>query len=108
MGDVGWPGEGRIMIIKVSVVTIDSVRWEQNVGTLVSLGGNVLGYPLGIRFCDGRGAGGGGLGQMLCSCRSFSTICQWSRTDLENCLPSNEYGVTTGRTDLELDAFGVL
>ena len=60
MGDVGWPGEGRIMIIKVSVVTIDSVRWEQNVGTLVSLGGNVLGYPLGIRFCDGRGAGGGG------------------------------------------------
>ena len=62
LGDVGWPGEGRIMIIKVSVVTIDSVRWEQNVGTSVSLGGNVLGYPLGIRFCDGRGAGGGGIG----------------------------------------------
>ena len=30
------------------------------------------------------------------------------RTDLENCLPSDEYGVKTGRTDLELDAFGVL
>ena len=35
-------------------------------------------------------------------------MCQWSRTDLENCLPSEEYGVTTGMTDLELDAFGVL
>ena len=50
----------------------------------------------------------GGLGQMLCSCESFSMICQWSCTDLENCLPSDEYGVTTGRTDLELDAFGFL
>ena len=49
-----------------------------------------------------------GLGQILCSCGSFSMICQWSRTDLENCLPSDECGVTTGRTDLELDAFGVL
>ena len=38
------------MIIKVSVVTIDSVRWEQNVGMLLWLGGNVLGYPLGIQF----------------------------------------------------------
>ena len=93
------------MIIKVSIVTIDSVRWEQNVGMLLWLGGNVLGYPLGIQFCDGEGEG---LGQMLCSCRSFSTICQWSRTDLENCLPSNEYGVMTGGTDLELYAFGVL
>ena len=46
----------------------------------------------------------GGLGQMLCSCGSFSMIYQWSRTDLENCLPSDEYGFTTGRTDLELDA----
>ena len=35
-------------------------------------------------------------------------ICQWSRIDLENCLPSDEYGVTTGRTVLELDTFGVL
>ena len=35
-------------------------------------------------------------------------ICHWSCTDLENCLPSDEYGVTTGRTDMELDAFGVL
>ena len=50
----------------------------------------------------------GGLVQILCSCRSFSMICQWSRTDLENCLPSDEYGVTTGRTGLGLDAFGVL
>ena len=50
----------------------------------------------------------GVLGQMLCSCGSFSMICQWSRTNLVNCLPSEEYEVTTGRTDLELDAFGVL
>ena len=50
----------------------------------------------------------GGLGQILCSCGSFSMTCQWSRTDLQNGLPSNEYGATTGRTDLELDAFGVL
>ena len=28
--------------------------------------------------------------QMLCSCGSFSMICQWFRTDLENCLPSVE------------------
>ena len=35
-------------------------------------------------------------------------ICQWSHTDLENCLPSNEYGVTTRRTILELDVLGVL
>ena len=32
----------------------------------------------------------GGLGQMLCSCGSFSMICQWFRADLENCLPSGE------------------
>ena len=50
----------------------------------------------------------GGLGQMLCSCGSFSIICQWSHTDLENFLPSHEYEDTTGRKDLELDAFGVL
>ena len=45
---------------------------------------------------------------MLCSCGSFSIMCQWSHTDLENCLPSDEYGVTTGRSVLELDALGVL
>ena len=45
---------------------------------------------------------------MLCSCRSFSMICQLSCTDLENCLPFNEYGVTIGMADLGLDAFGVL
>ena len=45
---------------------------------------------------------------MLCSCGSFSITCQWSHTDLENCPPSDEYGFTTGRKDLELDAFGVL
>ena len=39
------------MIIKVSVVIIDGVRWEQNGGMLLWLGGNVLGCPLGIRFC---------------------------------------------------------
>ena len=50
----------------------------------------------------------GGLGQILSSCRSFSMMCQWFRADLENCLPSDEYGVTTGRTGLELDALGVL
>ena len=32
-----------------------------------------------------------GLGQMLCSCGSFSVICEWSCTDLENCLPFDEY-----------------
>ena len=31
-----------MIIIKVSVVTIDGVRWEQNVGMLVWLGENVL------------------------------------------------------------------
>ena len=35
-------------------------------------------------------------------------IYQWSRTDLENCLPFDESGVTTGVTDQELYAFGVL
>ena len=48
------------------------------------------------------------LDQMLQSCGSFSMMCQWFRTDLENCLPSDEYGVTTGRTVLELDNLGVL
>ena len=49
-----------------------------------------------------------GLGQMLRSCGSFSMICQWSHNDLENCLPSDKCGVTTGREDLELDALWVL
>ena len=51
---MGWLGEGRIMIIKVSVVIIDGVLWEQNMlgaGMLVWLGGNKLGCPLGIWFC---------------------------------------------------------
>ena len=47
----------------------------------------------------------GELVHMLSSCRSLLMICQWSCTDLENCLPSNEYGVTTERTHLELDVF---
>ena len=34
-GGVGWLAQGRTMIIKVSVVTIDDVRWEQNVRMLV-------------------------------------------------------------------------
>ena len=50
----------------------------------------------------------GALGQMLCNYESFSMICQWSHTDLENCLPSHEYEVTTGRTILELDVLGIL
>ena len=33
------------------VVIIDGVRWEQNGGMLVWLGGNILGCPLGIWFC---------------------------------------------------------
>ena len=45
---------------------------------------------------------------MQCSCGSFSMMCQHSSTDLEKCLPSSEYGVTIGRTVLELDAVGVL
>ena len=49
-----------------------------------------------------------GWDQTLCSCGSFSMICQWSSTDLENCLPSSKYGVTTGKTVLEFDALGVL
>ena len=44
VGRCGLAGIGsRIMIIKESVVTIDGVRWEQNGGILVWLGGNVLG-----------------------------------------------------------------
>ena len=39
------------MIIRLSVVIIDGVRWEQKVGMLVWFGGNVLRCPLGIRFC---------------------------------------------------------
>ena len=34
-GGVEWLAQGRTMIIKVSVVTIDDVRWEQNVRMLV-------------------------------------------------------------------------
>ena len=45
---------------------------------------------------------------MLFSSGSFSIICQWSRSNLENSLPSDEYGVTTGRADMELDPLGVL
>ena len=51
LGGVGWVGQGRAMIIKVSVVIIDGVRWGQNRGMLVWLGKNVLGCPLGIQFC---------------------------------------------------------
>ena len=54
LGAVGWLGEGPIMIIKVSVVIIDGVLWEQNMlgaGMLVWLGGNKLECPLGIWFC---------------------------------------------------------
>ena len=39
---------------------------------------------------------------------SVSMMCQGFHTDLENCLPSDEYGVTTGRTVLEFDALEVL
>ena len=39
------------MVIKVSVVTIDGARYQQNVGMLVWLGGNVLGRSLGTRYC---------------------------------------------------------
>ena len=45
---------------------------------------------------------------MVCGYGSFSMISQWSRTDLENFIPSDEYVATTGRTVLELDALGVL
>ena len=48
------------------------------------------------------------LGQTLCSCGSFSKICQWSLIDLENCLTSDGSGVTSWRTFLELDVLGVL
>ena len=51
LGGVGWVGQGHAIIIKVHVVIIDGVHWEQNRGILVWLGGNVLGCPLGIRFC---------------------------------------------------------
>ena len=56
----------------------------------------------------GRMGGGEGLDQMLCSCGSFSMMCQWSHIDLENFLPFDEYSITIGRTVLELDALGVL
>ena len=36
------------------------------------------------------GWGVGRLGQMLCSCGSFSMICQWFHTDLENFIPSGD------------------
>ena len=51
---------------------------------------------------------GGGLGQMRCSCGSFSMKRQWSRTDLENYLLFGYYGITAERTVLELDALGIL
>ena len=51
LGGVGWVGQGRAMIIKVSVVIINGVRWGRNRGMLVWLGENVLGCPLGIQFC---------------------------------------------------------
>ena len=44
---------------------------------------------------------------MLYSC-GVPIKCQWSRTDKGNCLPSDEYEVTTGRTVLEFDALGLL
>ena len=51
LGGMGWLEQSHIMIIKVSVIIIDSVRWEQKM--LVWLGGNVLGgCPLGIQFCS--------------------------------------------------------
>ena len=34
------------MIIRVSVVIVDGVRWKQNVGMLVWFGGNVLRCPV--------------------------------------------------------------
>ena len=43
------------MIIKVSVVIIDGVRWEQNGGMLIWLGGNVLGCPLVVGSDGGIG-----------------------------------------------------
>ena len=43
LGGAGWLGLGRMLVIKVSAVTIDGVRCKQNVGMLVWLGGNVLG-----------------------------------------------------------------
>ena len=49
-----------------------------------------------------------GLGQMLCCCGSFSMIWKWSPTRLENYFSSGEYGVTTGRTVLELDGLEFL
>ena len=38
------------MIIKVSVLIVDGVCWEQNGGMLVWLCGNVPACSLGIRF----------------------------------------------------------
>ena len=52
--------------------------------------------------------GRGKLGQLVCSCLSFSMICQWSHTNLGTFLPSDGYGVATGRTVLGLDVFEVM
>lgn len=49
----------------------------------------------------------GWLDQMLCSCRSFSMICQQSPSGCEKYLRSGEYRVTSGRTVLELDVLVV-
>ena len=59
LGGVGWVGQGRAIIIKVPVVIIDGVRWEQKGGMLVWLGGNVLGCPLGFGFVVGSDGGVG-------------------------------------------------
>ena len=48
---VRWLGQDCIMITKVPVVIINGDCWEQNIEMLIWLGGNVLGYPLGILFC---------------------------------------------------------
>ena len=48
------------------------------------------------------------LGQILCSCGSFSMICQRSFTDWEKCLPFVEKGVTgleEGFGDVASDGF---
>ena len=44
-GSVGWLGQGHVLTMKVPVVIIDGVRWEQNVEMLVWLGKNIPGCP---------------------------------------------------------------
>ena len=46
----------------------------------------------------------GWLGQMFCTCESFSVICQRLRTDWEKYHSCGEYGFTIGRTVLGLAA----